>query len=85
MDGAEQLAGIQQYKNDTDKLGQKTDILAYNFALKDNIDASSIEDYEGIASGTLTADGKPAQAFTGTFDGRGFAIIGLDVNRRNRC
>ena len=80
VDGAEQLAGIQKYKNDKDKLGEKTNILSYNFALKDNIDASSIEDYEGIAS-NVDGDGKPTEAFTGTFDGRDFAIIGLDVNR----
>ena len=75
VENAEQLAGIQQYKNEHKDSG----ILGYNFALKDNIDASSIENYEGIASGT-ESNGR-AQAFTGTFDGRGFAIIGLDVNR----
>ena len=74
VENAEQLAGIQQYKNEHKDSG----ILGYNFALKDNIDASSIENYEGIASGT-ESNGR-AQAFTGTFDGRGFAIIGLDVN-----
>ncbi len=74
VENAEQLAGIQQYKNEHKDSG----ILGYNFALKDNIDASSIENYEGIASGT-ESNGS-AQAFTGTFDGRGFAIIGLDVN-----
>ena len=79
VENAEQLAGIQKYKNDKDKLGEKTNILSYNFALKDNIDASSIENYEGIAS-KVDRDGKPTEAFTGTFDGRGFAIIGLDVN-----
>ena len=79
VENAEQLAGIQKYKNDKDKLGEKTNILSYNFALKDNIDASSIENYEGIAS-KVDADGKPTEAFTGTFDGRGLAIIGLDVN-----
>ena len=75
VDSAEQLKGIQQYKNDN----AESSILSYNFALKDNIDASSIEDYEGIAS-KVDGDGKPTEAFTGTFDGRGFAIIGLDAN-----
>ena len=75
VENAEQLAGIQQYKNEHKDSG----ILSYNFALKDNIDASSIEDYEGIAS-KVDGDGKPTEAFTGTFDGRGFAIIGLDAN-----
>ena len=76
VDSAEQLAGIQQYKNKNGESG----ILGYNFALKDNIDASSIENYEGIAS-KVDENGTPTEAFTGTFDGRGFAIIGLDVTK----
>lgn len=68
VDSAEQLKGIQQYKNENTGSG----ILGYNFALKDNIDASSIRDYETI--------GNETEAFKGTFDGRDFAIIGLDVN-----
>lgn len=80
VENAEQLAGIQKYKDDKDKDNEKTNILSYNFALKDNIDASSIKDYTGIAS-NKEADGKTDEKFTGTFDGRGFAIIGLDVNR----
>ncbi len=79
VENAEQLAGIQKYKDDKDKNNEKTNILSYNFALKDNIDASSIKDYTGIAS-NKEADGKTDEKFTGTFDGRGFAIIGLDVN-----
>ena len=83
VDSAEQLAGIQKYKDADDAHNptkeDATHILEYNFALKDNIDASSIKDYTGIASNTNTDGTK--EAFTGTFDGRGFAIIGLDVNR----
>ncbi len=83
VDSAEQLAGIQKYKDADDAQNptkeDATHILEYNFALKDNIDASSIKDYTGIASNTNTDGTK--EAFTGTFDGRGFAIIGLDVNR----
>lgn len=79
VDSAEQLAGIQKYKDYKDDKGEKTNILSYNFALKDNIDASSIKNYTGIAS-NKEADGQTDEKFTGTFDGRGFAIIGLDVN-----
>ena len=67
---AEQLNGIQSYYND--KQGQ-TDILKYNFALKDNIDASALTGYEEIGGGTT--DG-----YSGTFDGRGFRIIGLNAD-----
>ena len=84
VDSAEQLAGIQKYKDADDAQNppkeDATHILEYNFALKDNIDASSIKDYTGIAS-NKEADGKTDEKFTGTFDGRDFAIIGLDVNR----
>ena len=74
VDGAEQLKGIQAYKDMKDGEQEETSILSYNFALKDDIDASQLENYKGIASD----DG---EAFTGTFDGRGFRIIGLDANK----
>ena len=65
---AEQLNGIQSYYDD--KQGQ-TNILGYNFALKDNIDATALTDYKEIGGN----DG-----FSGTFDGRGFRIIGLNAD-----
>ncbi len=86
VDSAEQLAGIQKYKDANDKeieegkTQEATHILEYNFALKDNIDASSIKNYTGIAS-NKEADGQTDEKFTGTFDGRGFAIIGLDATK----
>lgn len=64
---AEQLKGIQKYYSEH-KNGH--DILGDNFALKNDIDASKLEDYAAI--GTDAENG-----FTGTFDGRGFRIIGL--------
>ena len=66
---AEQLNGIQSYYND--KQGQ-TNILKYNFALKGNIDASALRGYEEI--------GGSNKAYSGTFDGRDFRIIGLNTN-----
>ena len=58
----EQLAGIQQ---------ADSSFLGYNFALKNDIDANMVENYEAIGTGS---------AFTGTFDGRDNRIIGLKVD-----
>ena len=65
---AAQLAGIESYANEH----ADSRILDYNFALYDNIDARDLTGYVAIASG----DG---QSYTGTFDGRGFGIIGLNT------
>ena len=54
------------------------DIYSYNFALKDDIDASQLSGYTPIASGTNADDSE--QAYNGIFDGRGFRIIGLNAN-----
>lgn len=83
VDGAEQLNGIQAYKDEN----ADSQILSYNFALKGDVDASQLTNYNPIGSGTTTVtgdDGKVTEIenkFTGTFDGRGFRIIGLDVNQ----
>lgn len=63
----EQLAGIQQ------AVKGNSSFLGYNFALKNDIDASAVKDY--VAIGTDSANG-----FTGTFDGRDNRIIGLKVD-----
>lgn len=70
INSAEQLQGIQKYKEDNVGTG----ILGYNFALKNDIDASQLEGYKAIASGEY-------EEFTGTFDGRGNRIIGLTVGK----
>ena len=72
ISNAEQLKGIQEYK----VANSNSRILGYNFALKNDIDASKINDYKAIASG----DG---EAYTGTFDGRGNRIIGLTVGEKD--
>lgn len=64
----EQLAGIQQAAKGN------SDFLGYNFALKNDIDASAVTDYKAIGTGS---------AFTGTFDGRDHRIIGLNVTGGN--
>lgn len=68
----EQLAGIQQ------AVKGNSSFLGYNFALKNDIDASAsaVTGYEAI--GTNSANG-----FTGTFDGRDNRIIGLNVTGDN--
>ena len=72
IDSAEQLQGIQKYYKSTNT----EDILGYNFALKNDIDASALTDYKAI--GTGSEDG-----FTGIFDGRDNRIIGLSVGEKN--
>lgn len=69
----EELKNIQTYY-DTNK--NSTKILSYNFALKNDIDASVVKDY--VAIGTNSDNG-----FNGTFDGRDKRIIGLKVTGDN--
>lgn len=64
----EELKNIQAYYEANKG---KTNILSYNFALKNDIDASAVTDYKAIGTGS---------AFTGTFDGRDHRIIGLKVD-----
>ena len=64
----EQLKGIQQSAEGNN------DFLDFNFALKNDINASGVSGYEAIGAGSDTG-------FTGTFDGRGNRIIGLTVDK----
>lgn len=67
----EQLKGIQDYANKN----KDSNILSYNFALKNDINATDVKDYQAIGgSGT---------AFAGKFDGRGNRIIGLNVENKD--
>lgn len=68
----EGLKNIQTYYQDQINKGQTTGILSYNFALKNDIDASAVTDYKAIGTGSTNG-------FTGTFDGRDHRIIGLKV------
>ena len=72
VEDAYQLKGIQDYVENPDHAVNAETFLGYNFALKDNIDASVLSEFESI--GTTTEDG-----FSGIFDGRGFRILGLNV------
>ena len=68
----EQLEGIQNYANKN----KDSNILSYNFALKNDINATDVSDYQAIGSGD--------KAFTGKFDGRGNRIIGLNVDNTKK-
>lgn len=72
---SDQLAGVQNYRDNIDK---NSNILKYNFALKNDIDASKIGDnFNSIGS---TKDG----GFAGTFDGRGNRIVGLNTQKNTQ-
>ncbi len=68
----EQLKGIQDYVDSN--VENASDALKFNYALMGDINASDVENY--VAIGTKSANG-----FTGTFDGRGNRIIGLNVDK----
>lgn len=73
VSSGEQLKNIQTYYNEHIN---DTGILGYNFALKNDINASDVSGYEAIGTNSDTG-------FTGTFDGRGNRIIGLTVENAN--
>ena len=76
----DQLAGIQKYAqqqvtNDDGSESYKTNILGYNFALKNNIEASSLADYDAIGG-----SGTDGTGFSAIFDGMGKRIVGLTTD-----
>lgn len=77
---AQQLTHIwvnngEQLKNIQTAAKSNADVLGYNFALKGDINASDVENYVAIGTGS---------EFTGTFDGRGNRIIGLDTTKNDK-
>lgn len=66
----EQLKGIQDYVDSN--VENASDALKFNYALMGDINASDVTGYEAIGGTT---------GFTGTFDGRGNRIIGLDTTK----
>ena len=54
------------------------DALSYNYVLKNDIDASGLVDAQGKS--TYNTIGGGATEFTGTFDGDGHTIVGLQAN-----
>ena len=80
IEDAYQLKGIQDYIADTENNSQefRDAFLRYNFALKNDIDASVLKDKNG--NSTFTSIGTGTDGFYGVFDGRGFRILGLTAN-----
>ena len=70
------VADGEQLKAIQDAVKNNDEALDYNYALMGDINASGVEDYEAIGTGS-------DNGFTGTFDGRGNRIIGLNVNSEN--
>ena len=80
IEDAYQLKGIQDYIADTENNSQefRDAFLRYNFALKNDIDASVLKDEN--SNSTFTSIGTGTDGFYGVFDGRGFRILGLTAN-----
>lgn len=73
ISSAEQLNAINAYKKD----GSGSGILGYNFALKNDIDASQLDDFVPIGIVVDTDVEIKDLGFSGTFNGRDYRIIGL--------
>ena len=73
ISNAEELNSLQRVaQNMTDR-----DALSYNYVLKNDIDASGLVD---AGKSTYNTIGGGNTAFTGTFDGDGHTIVGLQAN-----
>ena len=73
ISNAEELNSVQRVaENVTDR-----NILRYNYVLKNDIDASGLVDADG--NSTYNTIGSGDTAFTGTFDGNGHTIVGLQA------
>lgn len=74
ISNAEELNSLQRVaENLTDR-----DALSYNYVLKNDIDASGLVD--AASKSTYNTIGGGNTAFTGTFDGDGHTIVGLQAN-----
>ena len=67
VNNGEQLKGIQDTAN------ADGEILKRNFALKNDIKASDVANYQAIA-------GKNNQEYTGIFNGRGYSVVDLNID-----
>lgn len=73
ISNAEELNSVQRVaENMTDR-----NVLSYNYALKNDIDASGLVDAEGKS--TYNTIGRGDKSFTGTFDGNDHTIVGLQA------
>lgn len=74
ISNAEELNSLQRV---AEKLTDR-DALSYNYVLKNDIDGSGLVDAQGKS--TYNTIGGGATEFTGTFDGDGHTIVGLQAN-----
>ena len=74
ISNAEELNSLQRV---AENLNDR-DALSYNYILKNDIDASGLVDAQGKS--TYNTIGGGATEFTGTFDGDGHTIVGLQAN-----
>lgn len=70
ISNAEELNSLQRV---AENLNDGRDALSYNYILKNDIDAS------GLVNATYNTIGSGTKAFTGTFDGDGHTIVGLQA------
>ena len=70
ISNAEELNSLQRV---AENLNDGRDALSYNYILKNDIDAS------GLVDSTYNTIGRGNTAFTGTFDGDGHTIVGLQA------
>lgn len=77
ISNAEELNSLQRV---AENLNDGRDALSYNYVLKNNIDASGLVDADGNSTyNTYNTIGGGTKAFTGTFDGDGHTIVGLQA------
>lgn len=74
ISNAEELNSLQRV---AENLNDGRDALSYNYILKNDIDASGLVDADG--NSTYNTIGSGTKAFTGTFDGDGHTIVGLQA------
>ena len=78
ISNAEELNSLQRVAEKLAEDLTDRDALSYNYALKNDIDASSLVNAEGKS--TYNTIGRGDTDFTGTFDGNGHTIVGLQAN-----
>lgn len=75
ISNAEELNSLQRVAENMNG----RDALSYNYVLKNDIDASGLVNAEGNSTYNTIGGGTKAKAFTGTFDGDGHTIVGLQA------
>ena len=78
ISNAEELNSLQRVAEKLAENPNNRDALSYNYILKNDIDASGLVNAEG--NSTYNTIGGGTKAFTGTFDGDGHTIVGLQAN-----